>query len=87
MYFYIKNFIKEIIICDKYIKHYYNKTYSNTKYTLDQIIDDIIYILKMGISWRNLRSSIKWQSVYFYYQRFVNNDIFLKISLLIQHLL
>jgi hypothetical protein len=42
--------IKHIILSNKNIKHFYTKSYPNTKYSLD----DIFYVLKTGISWREL---------------------------------
>lgn len=52
------------------------KSHQNTKYKIDDILDKIFFVLKTGISWRNLRSTINWKSVYFHFQRFVKNDIF-----------
>jgi hypothetical protein len=68
--------IKHIILSNKNIKHFYTKLYPNTKYSLDDILNDIFYVLKTGISWRELRSSVNWQSVYFHFQRFVEFNIF-----------
>ncbi len=77
--FNIKTTLKQIILSTKGLQDTYNKIYPNTKYTLDQIIDDIIYILKTGVSWRNIRSSIKCKSLYWHYSRFVKHNIFLKL--------
>ncbi len=46
---------------------------------MNNILDDILYVLKTGICWRDLRSIINWQSVYFHFQRFVKFNIFKKL--------
>ena len=43
------HFFKNLIITDKKINKFYNKTHSNTKYNLDDIINDIFHILKTGM--------------------------------------
>ncbi len=35
------------------------KKYPNTKYTLDQLLDVIVYVMETGISWRSLDSPAK----------------------------
>jgi transposase len=47
------------------------------KHSLNNIITEIIYVLKTGISWRNLRSSINYNSIYYHFKRFINNNIFI----------
>ena len=72
-------FFKDIILNDFNIKKYYNKKFPNTKYTLDSIIEGIIYVLKTGIAWRDfIHYSIKWNSLFFHFNRFVQYDIFKK---------
>ncbi len=71
-----KEILIDTIIKNKNIGHLYLTNYHNTKYKLVDIIDDILFILKSGVSWRSLRSPIKWQSVYFHFKRFVTNNIF-----------
>jgi hypothetical protein len=46
---------------------------SKQKYTLKEILVDIVYIMKTGISYRDLRSHIKWQTVYKVYRKLVAN--------------
>jgi transposase len=53
--------------------------FKNSKYELDQIIDGILYVLKTGISWRDSKSCVKWNSLYFHFQRFVSFNIFKKL--------
>ena len=60
------------------INNSYNHSYHNQKYELDDIIKDIIYVLKSGVSWRNIRSNIKWQSLIYHFNRFIKYNIFLK---------
>ena len=55
---------------------FYKKHYPNSKYTLSNILHEILFVLKTGISWRNLRSHIHWKSIYFHFQRFVESDIY-----------
>jgi hypothetical protein len=45
--------IKNIIITNKKLKCNYTKKYPNSKYLLNTIISDILYVLKTGISWRD----------------------------------
>jgi len=42
----------------------FNFSYKTQKYTLKKILIDIVYIMKTGLSYRELRSHIKWQAVY-----------------------
>ncbi len=64
---------KEIIT--KYIL--INKLFTTTvksKYTLDEIINVIEYLLKTGSSWRSLSLSVfkdnyKWQSIYYHFNK------------------
>jgi transposase len=76
-----KEYLKNTILKDKNINKYYLKQYPNSKYKLDDILDDILYVLKTGISWRDLKSSVKWQSVYSHFQRFTKFNIFKKMYL------
>ena len=73
-----------------HIKRYIidNNLYSvnrNTKYSLDQILDVIEYILVTGSSWRSLNLSIfknyniKWQSIYHHFIKFSKANVFRKV--------
>lgn len=77
--------IKHIILNDKLTKTYYCKMYSNTKYKLDDILNEIIYVLKTGLSWRNTRSNIKWESLYWHFIRLTKANIFKKLFLLLRN--
>ena len=55
----IKKIFKQVVFNSK-LKQSYFKKHSNSKYSLDLIIDELLYFLKSGISWRMLRSPIKW---------------------------
>ena len=74
-----KDYLKDIIEKNKNISYFYKNIFPNTKYNLSDIIDGILYILKTGICWRDYKGSVKWNSLYFHYQRFVDNDIFKKL--------
>jgi len=60
-------------LCDSY-----NHTFHNQKYELNEILKDIIYVLKTGISWRNIRGNIKWQSLVHHFNKFKKEKIFKK---------
>ena len=49
-----------IVMKNKVLSRSYSMTFPNTKYSLNVIIDEILYVLRTGISWRNIRSSINW---------------------------
>jgi transposase len=69
--------IKQYIINHNLYMHNHN-----TKYTLDQILDVIEYILITGASWRSLNLSIfynlniKWQSFYYHFIKFSKANVF-----------
>ena len=44
-----KEFLKSIILSDKELKLFYETTHSHTKYTLNDILTGILFILKTGI--------------------------------------
>ena len=73
--------IKEIkeIISNSEIRSTYFKKHSNTKYTLEEIINELIYVLKTGVSWRNLRGKINYKTLYWHFTKFIKNNIFLKL--------
>jgi putative transposase len=75
----IKNELKNIILNTTILKNTYNKTHTNTKYTLDLIITEICYFLKSGVSWRNLRSKINYKTLYWHYTNFVKYNVFIKL--------
>jgi len=68
--------LKETILKNKIIGHTYINIYGNTKYSLDDILNEIIYVLKTGVSWRQLRSSINYNTLFWHFNRFVKNNIF-----------
>jgi len=68
--------LKKIIIDNPKIGIFYRKQYPNSKYSLDDILTEIIYILKNGIAWKNLRSNINGDTLYWHFRRFVSNNIF-----------
>lgn len=76
-----KKYLKAIILSNKQIKRFYLLKYSHSKYSIDDIIDGILFVLKTGISWRDSRSSVDWHSLYFHFTRFVKYNIFKKTFL------
>jgi transposase len=74
-----KEIFKHIILKNDNLRKSYSNDYPNKKYKLDDIIEEIIYVLKTGISWRNLRSKINWNTLYQHYCRFVKYNIFHKL--------
>jgi len=71
--------IKNFILSNKKIKYRYMNKYPNSKYPLDVIISDILYVLKTGISWRDCRSSVNWHSLYWHFRKLSENHIFERI--------
>jgi len=57
----------------------FNFSRKQQKYKLEEYLIDILYVLKTGISWRDLRSHIHWNSVYKVYIKLNSHGIF-KIS-------
>ena len=73
--------LKEIILNDSKIKYFYTNKFSHSKYSLDNILKEILYILKTGLSWREIRSPIKWETIYWHFNRFSSSGIFKKLFL------
>lgn len=71
-----KDMIKHFILTHSKLKHFYLKSYSNSKYSLDVIINDILFVLKSGVSWRDSRSSIHWLSLFWHFRRFIQFNLF-----------
>lgn len=59
-------------------KLYKSFNFSNVhqKYSLNEYLIDIFYVLKTGIVWRDLRSKINWNSVYSVYNKLNKHKIF-----------
>ena len=81
----IKTELKRIILSTDKIKNTYAKTYPHTKYTLDHIIDELLYFFKSGVSWKMLRSDIRPITLYWHFTRFVKNNVFTKLLTRIQN--
>lgn len=79
MVFDIKTELKNVILSSDKLKNTYIKKHSNSKYTLDLIVEEILYFLKSGVSWRMLRSTINYKTLYWHYTQFVKNNIFLRL--------
>jgi len=58
------------------LKKFYTVSHPNSKYSIDTIIEDILFVLKSGVSWRDSRSSVNWQSLYWHFQRFLKFNLF-----------
>lgn len=71
--------LKKIIMASKNISETYSKKYCNSKYSLDLIINELLYFLKSGVSWRMLRSPINSKTLYWHFSRFVENNVFLRL--------
>jgi hypothetical protein len=54
----------------------FNFSRKQQKYKLSDIVEDIMYVLKTGISWRDLRSTINWNIVYKRYVLLNKHKIF-----------
>ena len=75
----IKKELKDVILSSKNLKDTYTKKHSNTKYSLELIIDEILYFLKSGVSWRMLRSKINYKTLHWHFSQFVKNNIFIRL--------
>lgn len=63
-----KETIKNSILNHKILQKYYINTFPNSKYSLDLIIEDILFVLKSGVSWRNSSSTAgKYLCISIYY--------------------
>lgn len=79
MIFDIKIELKNIILKTNKLKDTYITKHTNSKYTLDNIINELLYFLKSGVSWKNLRSPINYKTLYWHFSKFVKFNIFLKL--------
>jgi transposase len=68
--------LKKIIYNTNDLKGTFSKIHPNTKYTLDNILNEILYFLNSGVSWNYLRSTIKPKTLYWHYSRFVKYNVF-----------
>lgn len=78
--------IKKIILNTKFLKETFNKIHTNSKYSIDLIINEIMYFLKSGVSWSQLRSPIKYKTLYWHYTRFVKYNVFYKLFIKIRNI-
>ena len=54
--------LKCVILNTTSLKNTFTKNHPNTKYSLDLIINELLYFLKSGVSWRHLRSPINYKT-------------------------
>lgn len=80
----MENKIIEMIKKTPNVSKYYEQPYPNTKYKLEMIVADIIYVLKTGVSWRDVRTKCNHCTLYYHYKRFVEHDIFGKVFRLLR---
>lgn len=69
--------IKNIVLKNKYLSKTFLDNHHNSKYSLDVIIDQILFVLKTGMAWRNVKS-VNWHTLYWHFSRFVKYDVFKK---------
>lgn len=79
MNFDIKTEFKNIVLKTNILKNTYLNKHTNSKYTLETIIDELLYFLKLGVSWRNLRSPINYKTLHWHFSKFVKYNIFCKL--------
>lgn len=75
----IKTELKNIILKTEGLNSTYLFSHTNSKYSIDLIIDELLYFLKSGVSWRMLRSPIHYKTLYWHFSKFVEYNIFLKL--------
>ena len=73
--------LKKIILSDSKMKYLYTNKFPHSKYSLDNILKEILYVLKTGLSWREIRSPIKWETIYWHFNRLSSRGIFKKLFL------
>lgn len=56
--------LSRFIKSNKQLCKSFDFSHKQQKYNLEEILIDILYVLKTGISWRDLRSHIGWNTVY-----------------------
>lgn len=73
--------IKEIIVNYVNLKYPLKYNFSNCHqiYKLDTIVSELLYVLKTGISWRDYRGPIKYESLYYHFKFFRDNNIFINV--------
>ena len=74
-----KFFLLKLILQNTKFRKIYNTKYSHSKYSLETVIDGILYVLRNGIAWREFRGNITWSSLYWHFKRFVRFKMFQKI--------
>lgn len=79
MNFDIKSEFEKIVLNTESLKNSFINKSTNSKYTLQTIINEILYFLKSGVSWRMLRSTINYKTLYWHYSRFVKHNVFYKL--------
>ncbi len=63
---------------NKHLSNTYNTKHLNSKYSLEEILKEIFYVLRTGVPWRLLRSPINWKTIYWHFSRFKKHQIFQK---------
>ena len=68
--------LKYTILNHSILRNSYIKKHPNQKYKLDDILHDILYILKTGISWRQIRSNINYNTLFWHFKKMIKYNIF-----------
>lgn len=71
--------IENIILSTNKLKDTYIKNHPNSKYSLTDIISELLYFLKSGVSWNLLRSHINPKTLYWHYSNFVQYNVFYRL--------
>lgn len=79
MSFSIELELKKIILATKSLKDTYTIKHKNSKYSLNLIIQEILFFLKSGSSWNIFRSPINNKTLFWHYSRFVKNNVFFRL--------
>ena len=75
----LSKLIQDIILTTPGIMQSYNTKFHNSKYPLNLIINEILYVLKSGVSWRDSRSQIHWNTLFWHFNRLSSFGIFQKL--------
>lgn len=73
--------ICDFVYSQSKICQYFNKTYKSQKYTLEQILPIILFVLKQNISWRNVNelkmtNNMHWNTIYKMHQKLIKHNVY-----------
>jgi len=67
---------KKYLLQHSVCKKFYEKQFTHSKYSIENILTAIFYVLKTGIAWRDLTLNIQWNSAYYHFSRLCKTNVF-----------